>query len=44
MSVLHSVGQGPIERVEYIGGLTIKYWRGVRALWRVIPITGSTLR
>ena len=44
MSVLHSVGKGAIERVEYVGGLTIQFWRGMRALWRVNPITGSKLR
>jgi phospholipid/cholesterol/gamma-HCH transport system permease protein len=44
MSVLQSVGKGTIERVEYIGGLTIQFWRGLRALWRVNPFTGSKLR
>ena len=44
MSLLESVGRGTIERAEYIGGLTIQFYRGVAASWRVNPIRGNRQR
>ena len=44
MSILESVGRGTIERVEYVGGLTIQFVRGIAVSWRANPITGSRQR
>ena len=44
MNFLDSVGRSTIDKVEYVGGLTIQFWRGLVASWRVNPITGSRLR
>ena len=44
MSLFASVGRGTIQRAEYIGGLTIQFYRGVTAAWRANPLTGSRLR
>ncbi len=44
MTFLESVGRSAIEKVEYVGGLGIQFWRGLRASWRINPITGSRLR
>jgi phospholipid/cholesterol/gamma-HCH transport system permease protein len=44
MSFLASVGRGSIERAEYIGGLTIQFYRGVAAAWRVNPLRGNRQR
>ena len=44
MNILDVVGKSTIERVEYIGGLTVQFWRGLTASWRANPISGSRLR
>lgn len=44
MSFLESVGRSAIEKVEYVGGLAIQFWRGLRSSWRINPFTGSKLR
>lgn len=44
MSLFASVGRGTIQRAEYIGGLTIQFYRGAAAAWRANPFTGSRLR
>ena len=44
MNVLEAVGKSTIEKVEYVGGLTIQFWRGFTASWRANPFTGSRLR
>jgi len=43
-SILEAAGRYAIEKTEYVGGLTIQFWRGLRAIWKVNPITGSRLR
>lgn len=44
MPFLESVGRSAIEKVEYVGGLSIQFWRALRASWRANPFTGSRLR
>ncbi len=44
MTFLESIGRSTIENVEYIGGLTIQFWRGIVSSWRINPFTGSRLR
>jgi phospholipid/cholesterol/gamma-HCH transport system permease protein len=44
MRFLESVGRSAIEKVEYIGGLVIQFWRALAASWRANPFTGSRLR
>lgn len=44
MNFFATVGRGTIERVEYIGALTIQFWKGLLASRRVNPFTGSRLR
>ena len=44
MNIFEVVGRSTIEKVEYIGGLTIQFWRGLTASWRANPLTGSRLR
>ena len=44
MNVFEAVGKFTIERVEYVGGLTIQFWRAFTASWRANPFTGSRLR
>lgn len=44
MTFLESIGRSTIEKVEYIGGLTVQFWRGLVASWRINPFTGSRLR
>ncbi|MBI1355993.1 MAG: ABC transporter permease [Acidobacteria bacterium] len=44
MRFLESVGNSAIEKIEYVGGLSIQLWRGWLASWRVNPFTGSRLR
>jgi len=44
MPFLDSVGRSAIEKVEYVGGLAIQFWRGLRSSWRINPVTGSKLR
>lgn len=44
MTFLESIGRSTIEKVEYVGGLTIQFWRGLVSSWRINPFTGSRLR
>ena len=44
MTFLDAVGRATIEKIEYVGGLTIQFWRGLASSWRANPITGSRLR
>ena len=44
MNFLESIGYSSVEKVEYVGGLTIQFWRGLIASWRINPFTGSKLR
>ncbi len=44
MSIFAAVGKGTIERIEYVGGLTVQFYRGVVSSWRANPITGSKPR
>ena len=44
MRALERVGRSTIEKVEYVGGLSIQFWRGLISSWRSNPITGSRLR
>lgn len=44
MSLLASVGRATIRQVEYIGGLTIQFWHGLRLSFRVNPFAGRRLR
>ena len=42
--LLDAVGRATIEKIEYVGGLTIQFWRGLASSWRANPITGNRLR
>ena len=44
MPILESIGRSAIEKVEYVGGLTIQFWRGLKSSWRANPLTGNRLR
>ena len=44
MNILESVGKSTIEQVEYVGGLSVQFWHGLRASWRANPVTGNRLR
>ena len=44
MSIFAAVGRDTIERIEYVGGLTVQFYRGVASAWRANPITGSKPR
>lgn len=44
MTFLESIGRAAIGNVEYVGGLTIQFWRGLISSWRINPFTGSRLR
>ena len=44
MSFFTAVGKGTIERIEYVGGLSVQFYRGVALAWRANPITGSKPR
>ena len=44
MNILGVVGKSTIEKIEYIGGLTIQFWRGFLASWKANPLSGSPLR
>ncbi|MBI3695548.1 MAG: ABC transporter permease [Acidobacteria bacterium] len=41
---LTQIGHSTIETVEYVGGLTIQFGRGVAAVFRLNPFRGSRLR
>lgn len=41
---LETVGRSAIEKVEYVGGLTVQFWHGFKAVWRTTPFSGSRLR
>ncbi len=42
--LLDAVGRATIEKIEYVGGLTIQFRRGLASSWRANPITGNRLR
>jgi phospholipid/cholesterol/gamma-HCH transport system permease protein len=42
--ILDAVGRTTITWVEYVGGLTIQFWKGLIRSWRANPFTGSRLR
>ena len=44
MTFLESIGRSTVEKVEYVGGLAIQFWRGLVSSWRINPFTGSRLR
>lgn len=44
MGFLEAVGRSAIEKVEYVGGLSMQFWRGLLSSWKVNPVTGSRLR
>jgi phospholipid/cholesterol/gamma-HCH transport system permease protein len=44
MNPFEAVGKSTIERVEYVGGLTIQFWKGLLASAHVNPFSGSGLR
>lgn len=44
MKFVAAVGKATIDRVEYVGGLSIQFWRGLIASRRANPLTGSKLR
>ena len=44
MPFLEAVGRSAIEKVEYVGGLSKQFWRGLLSVWRVNPVSGSRLR
>ncbi len=44
MNVFENVGRSAIEKTEYVGGLSIQFWRALSRSWRANPFTGSRLR
>ena len=44
MNLLKAVGAAAVQRLAYIGGLTVQFWSGVGALPRVLPILGRRAR
>lgn len=40
MKPLEIIGDGAIQRLAYMGGLTAQFWSGVRALPRIMPFLG----
>jgi phospholipid/cholesterol/gamma-HCH transport system permease protein len=42
--ILDAVGRTTITWVEYVGGLTIQFWKGLIRSWKANPFTGSRLR
>ncbi len=44
MIILDAVGRAAIQWVEYVGGLSIQFWKGLLRSWRANPFTGSRLR
>lgn len=44
MRFLEAIGRSAIEKVEYVGGLSIQFWKVLKAVWRANPFTGSRLR
>ncbi len=44
MSFFASVGRATIRQVEYVGGLAIQFWHGLRLSLRVNPFAGRRLR
>lgn len=44
MSFLDSVGRAAVRKVEYVGGLSIQFWHGLRLSVRVSPFAGRRLR
>ena len=44
MNLLRAIGAAAIQRLAYIGGLTVQFWSGVGALPRILPIFGRRSR
>jgi phospholipid/cholesterol/gamma-HCH transport system permease protein len=44
MNFFAAVGRSTIEKIAYVGGLGIQFWKGLRSSYQVNPITGSRLR
>ena len=41
MNLLEDIGGGVIQQFAYIGGLSDRFWSGIRALPRVLPVIGK---
>ena len=41
MNVLENIGRSAIQRLAYVGGLTLQFWSGLRASPRVLPVVGK---
>jgi len=41
MKFLEAIGNSVIDRLAYVGGLTIQFWSGLRSTPRVLPIAGK---
>lgn len=41
MNVVENIGSRVIDRLSYVGGLTMQFWFGVRASPRVLPVVGK---
>ena len=39
-----AAGRSAIEKVEYVGGLSVQFWKSLKSVWKVNPINGSRLR
>ena len=39
-----AAGRSAIEKVEYVGGLTVQFWKSLWSVWRLNPFNGSRLR
>ncbi|MGO9241477.1 MAG: MlaE family ABC transporter permease [Bryobacteraceae bacterium] len=41
MTILEAIGSGVMNRLAYVGGLTIQFWSGLRSTPHVLPIAGK---
>src|SRR5271157_6162999 len=41
MNVLEAIGNGVIQGLSYVGGLTMQFWSELRASPRVLPVVGK---
>jgi len=44
MNALEAIGSGVIQGLDYVGGLTMQFWSGLRASPRVLPFAGRRSR
>jgi phospholipid/cholesterol/gamma-HCH transport system permease protein len=44
MNALAAIGSGVIQGLDYVGGLTMQFWSGLRASPRVLPFVGKPSR